>query len=85
VDLTNVKVVATWPADLRFVSHDAKAQGSPTGNSITWDFGTLKPKQKVQWTILKAAKAGEYVLETTTTAKEIKNAMVQQEITTFVD
>ncbi|MEZ5965641.1 MAG: hypothetical protein R3F56_17535 [Planctomycetota bacterium] len=86
VDLTDVRVVATWPTELTFVGHGAKVQSAPAGNTITWNFGSLKPKQKVSWTLtLKASKAGEYVIHTSTSAKEIKNKMEMDEITTFVD
>jgi uncharacterized repeat protein (TIGR01451 family) len=86
VDLTDVKVVGSWPAELAFVAHGASVQAAPAGNTITWNFGTIKPKQKVTWTLtLKASKAGEFVIKTSTTAKEIKNVMNQDEITTFVD
>lgn len=86
VDLTDVQVAATWPTELAFVAHGAGAQAAPAGNAIIWKLGTLRPKQKIEWTLtLKSTKAGEYVLRTTTAAKEIKNKMTLEEITTFVD
>jgi len=86
VDLTDVRVVALWPTELQFVGHTAASQSVPEGNTITWKVGTLAPKQKLAWSLtLKAKKAGEYVIRTTTTAKEIKNRMTMEEITTFVD
>jgi uncharacterized repeat protein (TIGR01451 family) len=86
VDLTDVTVVATWPAELQWVSHTAATKPTEGSNMATWNFGTVKQKQKVMWTFtLKATKAGEFKIHTSTSAKEIKNKMEQDEITTFVD
>jgi uncharacterized repeat protein (TIGR01451 family) len=87
VDLTNVKVVVNWPAELSFVSATLTGrQPTMAGNSATFDVGVVKVGEKKRWTVsLAASKAGEYVISTVTTAKEIKNPTNQEEITTFVD
>jgi len=86
IDLTDVTVVGTWPVELGWISQDHRVRPVQRGQMATWNFGTLKPKQEITWTFkLQAKKAGEYVIHTSTSAKEMKNTTEMDEITTFVD
>jgi uncharacterized repeat protein (TIGR01451 family) len=85
LDLTNVTVVATWPSELEWIKTDVTGT-TAAGTKATFALGTVKVGElrKFNFT-LKAKTAGEYKINTVTTAKEIKNPMSQDEVTTFID
>ncbi|MFN0010446.1 MAG: hypothetical protein ACKVS8_02250 [Phycisphaerales bacterium] len=77
VDLTNVKMVATFDADLDFVSTDWPAGAKADGKTVTWMVGTLRPGDVKKVNIVsKASKVGQLVIRTITTSdqtKEVRN------------
>ncbi|MFN8642320.1 MAG: hypothetical protein U0802_11940 [Candidatus Binatia bacterium] len=85
LDLTNVTVVATWPGELDWVRSDM-AGSAAVGTKAEFKLGTVKVGEIRKFTFtLKAKVAGEYKINTVTTAKEIKNPLSQDEVTTYID
>ncbi len=86
VDLTNTKLVFTMPEGISFVSAQGIAAPAASGNTATFNLGTLKPKEKKAFKItVKSAKSGEFKVSTDVTADQIKQSMHSDEITVFVD
>lgn len=85
IDLTNVKVLATWPSELEWVATDVQGTVA-SANKSEFNIGTVKVGERKKFTFtLKAKGPGEFKISTDTTAKEIKNGMHQDEITTFIE
>lgn len=85
LDLTNVKVIATWPGEIEWVTTEV-AGVTAGGNKAEFALGTVKVGEIRKFTFtLKAKTAGEYKINTVTTAKEIKNPLSQDEVTTYID
>lgn len=85
-DLTNVKVVATWPGELDWVSSGFNPAPAAAANKAEFMVGTLKigETRKFSFT-LKAKTPGEFKINTLTTCTEIKNALSQDEVTNFIE
>ncbi len=83
VNLTNVKMVVTLPADMVFVS---SADGRVVGNKVEFSFGTMAPGAiKASSFIVKSTKAGEKLVIGETTCTELKTPVRDDELTNFVE
>ncbi len=83
INLTNVKMVVTLPADMVFVS---SADGKAMGNKVEFSFGTMAPGAiKASSFIVKSTKAGEKLVVGETTCTELKTPVRDDELTNFID
>lgn len=83
VNLTNVKMVVTIPADLTFISSDANPKVG--GGKLEFAIGTLAPGATRRFTFTaKASKAGEILVVGETTCSELKTPVRDDELTNYV-
>jgi uncharacterized repeat protein (TIGR01451 family) len=86
LDLTNVKVVATWEDALDWGSSSFSPVPAATQGRAEFNVATVKVGEKRRFSFfLKASRSGEFKISIDTTATEMKNATHQDEITTFID
>jgi len=86
LDLTNVKVVATWEDALDWGSSSFSPVAATTPGRAEFNVGTVKVGEKRRFSFfLKASRSGEFKISIDSTATEMKNATHQDEITTFID
>lgn len=86
LDLTNVKVVATWEDALDWGSSSFAPVPATVAGHAEFNVGTVKVGEKRRFSFfLKATRSGEFKISIDTTATEMKNATHQDEITTFID
>ncbi len=86
VDLTNIQVVVTLPEGLEYVSSDSPVAPKVDGRKLTWTAANaLKPGERRTYRlIVKATKAGEYLVISETTCNELKSSVRDDEVTVFV-
>lgn len=83
VNLTNVKMVVTLPADLTYVGSDANPKLA--GNKLEFNIGTLAPGQVRKFAFTaKATKPGEILVVGETTCTELKTPVRDDELTNYV-
>jgi uncharacterized repeat protein (TIGR01451 family) len=84
INLTNVKMVATFDAGLQYVSSNAAgAQGA--GQTATFNIGTLAVGQTVSFKFTaKGTRAGDFVVQTVTTSDQTR-AVRNDEQVNYVD
>lgn len=83
INLTNVKMIVTLPADMVFVS---SADGRVMGNKVEFSFGTMAPGAiNASSFIVKSTKAGEKLVVGETTCNELKTPIRNDELTNFID
>lgn len=87
VDLTNVRVIVTLPDGLTFVSSNAPGSPKVEGNKLTWTAATaLKPGEKRSYDlVVKASRAGEFLVISDTSCTELKSSVRDDEVTVFID
>ncbi|MCC6427469.1 MAG: DUF11 domain-containing protein [Phycisphaerales bacterium] len=88
IDLTEVTVVITLPEGLEFVSSTAPKAPTVNGRKLTFTgvTGVLKPGDRPTFTMtVKATTAGEKLVISETTAREIKTPIRDDELTVFID
>jgi uncharacterized repeat protein (TIGR01451 family) len=83
VPLTNVKTLVSLPAGLEFVS---SPDGKLVNGKVEFNFGTLAVKgTRTATFIVKASKAGEFLVIGETTCAELKTPIRDDELTNFVE
>lgn len=85
INLTNLKVVFKFDEGMDFVSSTASVQGKVTGKTVEFNLGTLKPGDKIAFTITgKGTKEGNLLLTSETSASETKRSNRNDEQVNYI-
>jgi len=83
IDLSQLNIASTLPAELEFVANTCSDEGLSEGRTITWPASTVPPKSAVVRSfVVKGVKAGHALTTVAITSSASKDAIEQHESTT---